>query len=66
MTLSSSVVNHIELDWVGRRLYLTYLEGGTLIIHEVSLDSLTPPREILSMSVADVTMVDVTLSPYAG
>jgi len=66
MMLPSSGINHIALDWVGQRLYLTNLESSRITISVVSLDSLMPPREILRMFVTGVNMVDVTLSPYAG
>jgi len=66
MSLTSVDLVDLSLDWVGRRLYLTYLSGDQLTISVVLLDSLAQPHNIFSTSVPRVTMVDVTLSPYAG
>jgi len=59
-------VDHVALDWVGRRLYLTYLDSSSINISVVPLDNRMSSREILRMSVSGFDMVDITLSPYAG
>ena len=59
------MVGDLAFDWVGRRLYITQILNGNLVIQVLVLDSVEM-NEIVNNAVPSDTMVKITLSPYAG